>query len=220
MGEPQRKPDFMEAYVVSDTPGAPMIAAMGAACATIAAGDQDERIPIAAAVLKSCGTDADVRAAQLCPMLWRVQKDDDPALLHRTERLLAVWMTGQNRFAQWTPSAAYAERLEPFAARLLHEWLHLRCGKCGGSGRLQVTARGAVRTLGTNARNTKFTNCDLCHGLGHAQPRPAEQAHALGIGLPVFDQAGWHGHFRAGRAWLMKLLRRPRRHLRRELGLL
>lgn len=218
--EPQRRPDWMELYVATDRPTAPIVAAMGAACAAIAAGDQDERIPLAAAVLSRSGTEDDVRAAALCPMLWRLQHEGDPVLLERTVRAFAVWMTGQHRFADWAPAEAYAERLEPFAARVLHEWLHLRCGKCGGSGRLQVTSKGAVRTLGSNARNAKFTSCGVCHGLGQALMRPAEQAQWLGLGMAVYEQAGWERLFRVGRAWLLKLLRRPRKHLRRELGLL
>lgn len=220
MLEAQRRPDLMEMYVATDHPATPIVGAMGAACAAIAAGDQDARIPLAGAMLRPSGNDGDVRAAELCPLLWRLQHHDDAALFLRTVRVFAAWMTGQRRFADWAPSARYAERLEPFAARVVHEWLHSRCGKCGGSGLLQVTRRGAVRTLGTGARNTKFTSCDLCHGLGHGLSRPAEQAQWLGIPLVVYDQAHWHQHFRAGRAWLLRLLRRPRPHLRRELGML
>lgn len=216
----ERRPDVMELYLVSDSPASPIVGAMGAACAALALGDQDERIPIAGAALRPMERADREQAAILCPLLWRVQGTQDRDLLQRTVLAFAAWMTTQRRFRDLAPSQGYVERLVPFAARVLHEWLHQRCGRCGGSGLLQITARGVVRTLGSNARNTRFARCQLCHGLGNALMRPAEQAAALGLPMAVYEAAGWHAHFRVGRAWLLRLLRKPRRHLRRELGLL
>lgn len=215
-----RRADVMELYVATDRPASPIVAAMGAACAAIRAGDQDARIPIAGALARAGERPSDILAAELCPLLWKVQSTPDRQLIERTAVAFAAWMTSQRRFHDLAPSVEYVGRLLPFATRVLHEWLYQRCGKCGGSGMLQITARGAVRTLGSNARNTRFARCDLCHGLGHALMRPAEQAAAIGLPLVIFEAAGWHAHFRTARVWLLRLLRRPRRHLRRELGLM
>ena len=166
------RPDLAEQYVAADEP-ALIGAAMGAACATIAAGDQDARIPIVAAVFRPTERPEARIAADLCPRLWRLQ--DDARDAGSVAVLFAEWMTHQRRFIEWAPGTDYTWRLVPFAQRVLVEWLHHRCGKCGGSGFLQVTPRGAVRTLGHNARNTKFTTCGQCGGHGQALMRPAEQ---------------------------------------------
>lgn len=191
------------------------VGAMGMAAAAIALGDQDARLPVASVRICPTPTVERTRAAELAPALWRLVAE--PQNLQRVAELLAVWMTGQRRFMDWAPHAGYADRLLPFSHRVLHEWLHLRCGACGGSGRLQLTRDGAVRTLGSAARNTKFIQCRTCQGHGKALMRPAEQAQALGLPLQVFEAAGWPRHFMIARGWIDGLLRRPARHLRREL---
>lgn len=220
------KPGLMELYAVAVQSSALVlrergeqaldrVGAMGMAAAAIAFGDQDPRIPVASVRVCPTPTVERTRAAALAPALWRLVAE--PHDLERVARLFAEWMTEQRRFMDWAPAPVYADRLLPFAHRVLFEWLNLRCGLCGGSGVLQLTRHGAVRTLGHNARNTKFVQCRTCVGTGRALMRPAEQAHALGLSMQIFEAAGWPRHFNVARGWLDRLLRRPARHLRREL---
>lgn len=220
------KPGLMEMYAVAVQSSSLVlrergeqaldrVGAMGMAAASIAFGDQDARIPVASVRVCPTPSPERTRAAALAPALWRLVAE--PRNIDHVARQFAEWMTLQRRFMDWAPSDAYAERLVPFARRVLHEWLHLRCQACGGSGRLQLTAHGAVRTLGQNVRNAKFIQCRTCHATGHALMRPAEQAHALGLSLAVFEAAGWSRHFMVARGWLDRLKHRPTRHLRREL---
>ena len=220
------KPGLMEQYAVATQASSLVlrekgeqsldrIGAMGMAAASIAWGDQDARVPVASVRICPTPTPERTRAAHLAPALWRLLAE--PHDLERVAELFAIWMTGQRRFMDWAPSEAYAGRLVPFARRVLFEWLNLRCGACGGSGRLQLTPHGAVRTLGQNVRNAKFIQCRTCHGTGHSLMRPAEQAQSLGIPIALFEAAGWSRHFMVARGWLDRLKHRPTQHLRREL---
>lgn len=226
------KPDLAEQYCIAVQSSALVeavnaeraldrLGAMGAAALRISVGDQDARIPVVAAVAVDRGTDEHRLAADLCRTLWRLHASTGTRTSSHTEavQLFARWMTARPRLASIAPHEGYAERLEPFAARVIHEWLHLRCGRCGGSGRLQLTQHGPVsaRQAPAAARNTRFIRCAVCEGSGRALMRPAEQAAALGLPVSIFDAAGWVGHFRAARAWLARLLTRPRKHLRAEL---
>ena len=226
-----RKPCLQEQYAIATQSSTLVLAvdaeraldrlgAMGMAAASISVGDQDARIPIGAASLPQVlerrpATDEQQLAARLAPAIWRLAAN--PGDLDRVARMFAAWMTLRPRLADIADDPDHAARLVSFARRVLHEWLHDRCGRCGGSGRLQLTPRGPVRTLGSNARNARYIRCTLCHGHGGALPSPVEQATAIGLHLPEFDALGWPGHFRAARAWLARLRTRPTKHLRREL---
>lgn len=224
------KPDLMENYAVAvQASGLTLeenteraldrLGAMGAAALALELGDQDARLTIGAAQLKPRPTEMHHLAAALCPMLWRIQGAPQPsdAVIATAAQLFARWMSLQGRMADDAPGLAYSDRLLPFAIRLLREWRFNRCGRCGGSGQLQLTAAGPVRTLGTNARNGRFVQCKVCHGQGSALMDRVEQAGALGLNVKVFDDAGWTRRFRVGRVWISRLLRRPNAHLRREL---
>jgi hypothetical protein len=226
-----RKPCLQEQYAIAAQSSALVLdehaeraldrlGAMGMAAASLAAGDQDARIPIASATLPQVLTRRPATleqqlTARLAPAIWRLVTHH--ADLDTVAHTFAQWMTLRPRLADIACNPEHADRLVPFARRVLAEWLHDRCGRCGGSGRLQLTAHGPVRTLGSNARNARYIRCTLCFGHGGALMRPAEQAAALGLPLATFDAAGWPGHFRAARAWLARLRTRPTKHLRREL---
>ena len=213
------KPGLMEMYAVAVQSSALVllekgeqaldrVGAMGMAAASIAFGDQDANIPVAGMRLCPKPSVERTRAASLAPALWRLMAE--PRTIDSVAPQFALWMTGQNRFAEWAPDARYVDRLLPFAHRVLYE-------ACGGAGRLQLTARGAVRTLGLGIRNARFIHCRNCHGTGHALMRPAEQARALGLSITVFEAGGWSRHFMVARGWLDRLKHRPTKHLRREL---
>ena len=173
-------------------------------------------LTVAAAALRPAPRPDHMLVAELCPLLWRMKAGGQSDLAVQASVLFARWMALNPRFRTWCDQPDHYPRLLSFAQLAIGEWLHDRCGKCGGSGKLQLTDRGPVRARGGSARNTKFVACKVCHGTGHAIGNDTARGLQMGLASAVFDAAGWPGHFRVAKIWLDQIARRVNKHLRRE----
>jgi hypothetical protein len=175
-------------------------------------------LTIAAAALRPSPRPEHLLVAELVPVLWRMKAGGQIHADNENQavRLFARWMAMNPRFRTYCDTPAHYPRLLPYAQASIREWLHDRCGKCGGSGKLQLTDRGPVRARGGSARNTRFVACKVCHGTGHAIGNDTARGQAMGLNPTIYDAAGWPGHFRVAKIWLDQIARRANRHLRRE----
>lgn len=215
------RPGLMELYGIatnkSNERALDHVGAMGMASLSMELGGQ--ACPIAGAILKPKGDRVQRIEAELVPLLWRAKAGKHDNAERAAAVAFARWLTYKTRFSDLAPTEEYYSRLVPLAARALHEWLHDRCAKCGGSGRLEVTARGLVITRGTNARNTRFSRCAVCEGHGKALTSEPARAQAMMISMKEYDAGRYAGLFAPCRAWLTKLSKRSTitKRLRAEL---
>jgi hypothetical protein len=221
------------------------VAAMGMASLSIRHGDQEirrqvhiplpqaylpvQRVPrglttsishsltVAASAYKPAPRSDSHLVGELAPILWRLKAGNQLGFMGQATQLFARWLSTSGRFHPITGGEAGYPKLIPFARRVLAEWVHERCSCCGGSGKLQLTSKGPRRTLGSNARNTKFVLCKVCHGSGKALGKHAERAQEMGLTLAAYDEAKWPGHYTAASIALDRLAHRLNKHLRREM---
>ncbi|MEI6317430.1 MAG: hypothetical protein WCS09_02870 [Pseudomonadota bacterium] len=170
-------------------------------------GDIDRVAAFAMALRRSAGgiAVADDRAlsrrvdAQLASALWRAAYGQDEASERMAKGALELALTLRLHTRLLHPLAAEPFRTRPLAARVIREWVHDRCGACGGSGSQEVLAGRRVRPT-SFARNARLVSCAGCEGSGHARPNRRDRRHAIErineqIDMATFDRL-WNPIFR------------------------
>lgn len=181
------------------------VAALGAAALHIHHGvtRKDAELAAVVAAPEHKPDPRDVVAAHLASALVHVRYARQYAGLPNTVGLFAQWMGFKVRFKVIEDRAVLLPRL---SARVLHEWLSDRCGRCGGSGRLEVTGSGIlVRGQGRMQRNAQFRACPVhqgCGGTGRPPISHTGRRLALEISRERYDVERWGAHCSAALAWL------------------
>lgn len=189
------------------------VAALGAATRCVQLGADRVDLPIAA--VEDQHVEQDYLAGDLGALLWRIRYGQQYELVGQAIELLCRWIGHRRMFAE-SEEATWI--LEPFAVRLVHEWLSDKCRRCGGTGLLERSGNGGLIMARGRARNAAFATCDHCQGTKRAQPSDTERCKALGMPRHWYFKLGWPRRFSTGRAWLDQLSRRISRPLTEELG--
>jgi hypothetical protein len=116
--------------------------------------------------------------AQLASALWRSAYGQDAGSESMAEGALELALTLRFHMKRLEPLAAEPSRTRPLARRVIHEWIHDRCGACGGSGNQEMLAGRRVKPQ-TFARNARLVVCAGCDGSGHARPSRRDRRHAI-----------------------------------------
>lgn len=118
---------------------------------------------------------------RLAEVLWRMKYGDDRVAGREATMLFAWWLRRHPMIAQ-LKIAPDSRLLLHFAGRVLVEWWHDRCGRCGGTGFENLTPAKSAR----NVHRTKV--CPDCHGVGKPGIDRVARANALGVPMLVYEK--------------------------------
>lgn len=146
--------------------------------------------------------------AELAPLLWRLRSGGELGFVPHVVTLFGQWLVLRDKFKreeeQW---------VMPFAGRVVHEMLSMRCQACRGCGQQEKVGNAWVAPRGMKMLAPKFRSCQVCGGGGLGKPLHHERAKALGIAMKDYERGGWERRFRVGQVWLDRISRRLNRPL-------
>jgi hypothetical protein len=142
-------------------------------------------------------SDVDLVDAALGVALWHALHID-PVASHAAERLLALSLL-LRPYGSLAVVKQESHRLDALATRCVSEWLHIRCGACGGTGLQEMVGVRRVRPRAL-MRNARLIPCAACGGNGAARVDAIARRHAIEVKGERMDRqefaARWEPVFR------------------------
>jgi hypothetical protein len=111
-------------------------------------------------------TDTDLIDAALGVSLWHALHID-PVAAHAAEKLLALALI-LRPYGAAKILRQERHRIDALTARVVREWLNVRCGDCKGTGQQEIYLGRRVPPRAA-MRNAKLVLCSTCSGAGNAR---------------------------------------------------